>query len=149
MSACSACSHTMAIQPSSFRNKTFKRVSYRIDRYLCIRHILTYHKCSAGGHIIVARGVGIVGHNSKNPPKNKVKKSVKLTDHTCHCNNLTNLQWPETKIWWKSSWNPIKRSYFWRVLAVWNHCVVAGGNLTVKSRTWFFIGCWLELVLAI
>ena len=80
-----------------------------------------------------------VGPNSKNPPKNKIKKSVKLADHTCSCSYLTHFEYethaiPETEIevnllksGWKNSWNPIKRTYFWRVPAIWNHCVAWAG----------------------
>ena len=34
-----------------------------------------------------------VGLNSKNTPKNKIKKSVKLIDHSCSCNDLTNFEY--------------------------------------------------------
>ena len=42
------------------------------------------------------------------------------------------------KVAWKNSWNHIKRSYFWRVLAIWNHCAaVARASLeAVGRRTW-------------
>ena len=32
------------------------------------------------------------GPNIKNPPKTWLKKFVKLTDHTCACNDLTNFE---------------------------------------------------------
>ena len=65
--------------------------------------------------------------NYKNPPKIKSWKFVKLTDHTCACNDLTsfvcelqptkngsyvNLQ----KLTWKNSWNHIWWIFFRRVL---------------------------------
>ena len=37
-----------------------------------------------------------VGSNSKFPPKMRFKKFVKMTDHTCSCNDLTNF-WYETR----------------------------------------------------
>ena len=33
-----------------------------------------------------------VGPNFKNPPKMRFKTFVKLTDHTCACNDLTNFE---------------------------------------------------------
>ena len=75
-----------------------------------------------------------VGPNSKNPPKNKIKKSVKLADHTCSCSYLTYFESeayaiPETEVevhlltsGWKNAWNPIRRTYFWRVPAIWTNC---------------------------
>ena len=33
-----------------------------------------------------------VGPNCKSPPKMRFKKFVKLTDHTCACNDLTNFE---------------------------------------------------------
>ena len=37
------------------------------------------------------------------------------------------------KFAYKNSWNHIKRSYFWRVLAIWNHCASLEA---VGRRTW-------------
>ena len=34
-----------------------------------------------------------VGPNVKNPPKIRLKKFVKLTDHTCACNDLTSFEY--------------------------------------------------------
>ena len=34
-----------------------------------------------------------VGPNSKNQPKNKIQKSVKLTNHTCSCSYLINFEY--------------------------------------------------------
>ena len=76
-----------------------------------------------------------VGPNSKNPPKNKIKKYVKLTDHTCACSDLTNFECEVEatgngiyvnfqKLAWKNSWNHFGWTYFWRVSVIWNHCVV-------------------------
>ena len=33
-----------------------------------------------------------VGPNIKNPPKNKIEKFVKFTDHNCACKDLTNFE---------------------------------------------------------
>ena len=61
-----------------------------------------------------------IGPNSKNPPKLRWKKIVKLTNHTCACNDLTNFEYVVhvmtgngcyvnlQKLAWKNSWN-----HFW------------------------------------
>ena len=66
--------------------------------------------------------------------KNYIEKLVKLTDHTCACNNLTNFQCEAKaingngsnmnmlKLAYKNSWNHFMWTYFRRVLASWNHC---------------------------
>ena len=37
--------------------------------------------------------MSIVGLNSKNPPKLRFKKFVKLSGHTCSCNDLTHFEY--------------------------------------------------------
>ena len=87
-----------------------------------------------------ALGAWVLAHSCvktskvKNPPKITFEKFVKLTDHTCACNNLTSSEYDVhgmtgngsyliiQKLAWKNLWNHFKLTYFWRVLAVWNHC---------------------------
>ena len=37
------------------------------------------------------------------------------------------------KLYWKKSWNHIKGTYFWRVLAIWNLCVLCGASLDLTK----------------
>ena len=37
--------------------------------------------------------MSIVGIDSKNPPKLRFKKIVKLSGHTCYCKDLTNFEY--------------------------------------------------------
>ena len=75
--------------------------------------------------------------SNKNPPKMWFIIFVKLTGYTSYaCNSLTNFKYEAhgmtgnrnqvnlLKFAWKSSWNNIKWTYFWRILAIWNHCVL-------------------------
>ena len=75
---------------------------------------------------------------------------MKLTDHTCACNELTSFWYkthpPETEIVvnlqkfaWKNSWNPIKWTYLWRVLPIWNHCVL-GQQQQLLIWPWIAVG---------
>ena len=59
---------------------------------------------------------------------------MKLAGYTYSCNSLTNIEYETLtntgngnygnllKLPWKNSWNHIKLTYFWPVLAIWNHC---------------------------
>ena len=62
---------------------------------ILIKLAARYHNINKGSSIAPnkthqADGGGTVGPNSKNPPKIKLKRFVKLTDHTCAWNSLTN-----------------------------------------------------------
>ena len=66
------------------------------------------------------------GTNCKNLPKITFEKFVKLSGHTCVCNNLTSFECEvyknrKRKLLWKNWWNHIKWTYFWRILPIWNH----------------------------
>ena len=77
-----------------------------------------------------------VGPNCKNPPKIRFKKIVKLTVSylllqqanamTGNGNYMSLL-----KLSLKNSWNRIKGTYFWQVLAIWSHC---GAQETWQKR---------------
>ena len=72
--------------------------------------------------------------NCKNPPKITFEKFVKLSGHTCVCNDLTSFEYEVQgmtgngsylkmqKLAWRNSWNHFKLTYCWRVLAIWNQC---------------------------
>ena len=80
--------------------------------------------------------------------KNLTKKFVKLTDHNYACNSLT--KWSE----WnkmagnghyvnllKLAWEKFAKSnltYFWRVLAIWNHCCPQSTTIDTKQHNVFF-----------
>ena len=73
-----------------------------------------------------ARRPRTFGTNCKNPPKITFEKFVKLSGHTCVCNNLTSFECEvyknrKRKLLWKNWWNHIKWTYFWRILPLWNH----------------------------
>ena len=78
------------------------------------------------------KALSIVGPNSKNPPKMRLKKFVKLTSCNYTSNNATNFEYEAHSIYRdrkykvdllklarEHSWNHIKWTYFWRVLAIW------------------------------
>ena len=75
------------------------------------------------------KGVEHSGTKLKNSAKNPVRKFVKLTDHTCVCNDLTNFEYGAHVMtgngtYVKNSSNPFRWTYFRRILALWNQCVV-------------------------
>ena len=70
------------------------------------------------------------GPNCKKPPKIKFEKFMKLTDHTCACNNLTSFECESQApgngsyvnfqiLPWKNSWKHLGRNYvladFWHL----------------------------------
>ena len=67
----------------------------------------------------------------------KKQKFMKLTDHTHACNDLTNFEYVVhamtgngcylnlQKLACKNSWNHFGQTFFWRVLAIENHCAAA------------------------
>ena len=81
-----------------------------------------------------------------------MEKFVKLTGYNYACNSLTNFEYeahPMTgngshvnplKLARKNSWNHIKWTYFWQVLAIWNHCGRVGQIIkSVHSLKPFFL----------
>ena len=100
--------------------------------------------------VIIFKSLRTVGSNSKFPTKMRFKKFVKMTDHTCSCNDLTNF-WYETR-------NDRKRKLFeyagiWMeklVKSLWVNLFLAGFShleplcdATTKSSSWseFFLHC--------
>ena len=79
-----------------------------------------------------------VGPNCKSPPKMRFKKFVKLTDHTCACNHLTNsesvcvLCYDRKRKLFEFAGICLEKFvkshqvnlYFRRVLDIWNHCAL-------------------------
>jgi len=75
-----------------------------------------------------------VGSYCKKPPKTRLKKFVKSTNHTCACNGLTNFEC-EGQATWKRKLCEFARNFhgktreitlgelmFWRIFDIWNHC---------------------------
>ena len=70
--------------------------------------------------------------NNKNPPKNNIINSGKMTGHDYAWNNLTCFEYAAhaingnendanlLKLICKNSWNHTRWTYFWRVLVIWN-----------------------------
>ena len=81
-----------------------------------------------------------VGLNSKNLPKMRFKKFLKLTGFYLWLQQFDKYwiwraynDWKRKsseflKLAWKNLWNYIKWTYFWRVWAIWNHCVLQEGG---------------------
>ena len=69
-----------------------------------------------------------------------VRKTPPMRSHYYACSSLTNFesdvhamtgngnQVNLLKIAWQNSWNHIKWSYYWQVLAIWNYCAAHSGN---------------------
>ena len=87
---------------------------------------------------------------------------MKLTDHTCACNNSTSfeceVQAPGNKSYinlqklaWKNSWKHFEWTYIRRVLAIWNQCALAFALLTlylancdVAAKRWMVMNYFLK-----
>ena len=101
---------------------------------------------------------------SQKPAKYKIEIFVKLTDHVCACNNLTIFWYKANKTRdrdnvnlylehaWKNSWNWFKWIYFWRFLAIWNHCAPSPPprEAWVPWADAYYLLTWfLEIVIAL
>ena len=78
--------------------------------------------------VALALVLHILGPNVKNPPKIRLKKFVKLTDHTWAGNDLTSFEYEDhaktgngsyeyADTCTKNSWNHLEGTYFWRVFS--------------------------------
>ena len=83
-----------------------------------------------------------VGPNGKNPPKIRFKHFRKLTDYTvwemmniniCTANDQKRKLCESAETLLKKSWSHITGTYFWRVLAIWNLCVLCGASLDLTK----------------
>ena len=90
-----------------------------------------------------------VGPNSKNPPEIKFNKFMKLTGCTNACNGLINFEYEAhamtrnknkvnfLKFAWENSWNHIKWTNFWQIVATCNHCAAGlAGSVQCLMRIW-------------
>ena len=80
----------------------FKKNRVIFSKYVSFFDTRNKKNVKKGHRILRGWTEGAAGPNYRNPPKTKSKKFVKLTDHTCTCNNLTSFEDkthpPETEI---------------------------------------------------
>ena len=89
-----------------------------------------------------------VRSNFKNPPKIWLRNSwnwlIILMPATVWHSEVNEIKWPETDIVW-ICWNLLEKNfiksnltYFWRVLAIWNHCCPQSTTIDTKQHNVFF-----------
>ena len=94
----------------------------------------------------IAENFSCLTHKLANPPL----KSGSSFPNRDPLLNMKRTKWPETEIrlvfsdaCLKKSWNHLKRTYFWRVLALWSHCGSIGSRGAPHSALRHAIACSL------